>query len=176
MVKLADTAYADKNLRPLLTNKPINKTNNNNKNKLTEKQEKFCRLYVETGNASEAYRQAYETKTKSANAQYVEANKLISNPKIALRVNQLKETHQKKHNITVDSLLYELEEARQMALETNQAGASISATLGKAKLLGLDKQVIEHAGVIAGVNISEHITDKQIANIAKSILRRKENE
>ncbi|RIQ42397.1 terminase small subunit, partial [Bordetella avium] len=37
---------------------------------------------------------------------------------------------------------------RQAALsaETAQSSAAVAATMGKAKLLGLDKQVIEHSG------------------------------
>ena len=47
--------------------------------------------------------------------------------------------------MTVDSLLVELEQARQIALgaETPQTAAAVSATLGKAKLVGLDKQILD---------------------------------
>ena len=41
----------------------------------------------------------------------------------------------------VDSLMLELEEARWLALATNVAA---SATMGKAKLAGLDNQIIDH--------------------------------
>lgn len=107
---------------------------------LTPKQEKFCQVYVETGNASEAYREAYNSKSKAA---AVDAKKLLDTPKISLRVGQLRERLVKKHNVTVDSLIIELEEARAMAFETAQVSAAVSATMGKAKLCGLDKQVIE---------------------------------
>ncbi len=39
--------------------------------------------------------------------------------------------------ITVESILEELEEARQIALATKSPTAAISASMGKAKLLGL---------------------------------------
>lgn len=48
-----------------------------------------------------------------------------------------------RHKITVDDLLKELEEARMMAIKTEKAGPMAQATMGKAKLLGLDKQVEE---------------------------------
>lgn len=53
-----------------------------------------------------------------------------------------------RHEITVDTLLAELEEARQAALgaETPQTSAAVSATMGKAKLLGLDKKIVELTG------------------------------
>jgi hypothetical protein len=46
--------------------------------------------------------------------------------------------------LTVEDLLRELEEARQLAISTEAPAPAVSATMGKAKLLGLDKQVIDH--------------------------------
>ena len=46
--------------------------------------------------------------------------------------------------VTVESLTEELEEARQVGLSTESASAMVAATMGKAKLYGLDKQVIDH--------------------------------
>lgn len=48
-----------------------------------------------------------------------------------------------RHRITVDDLLAELEEARAMAIKTEKAGPMAQATMGKAKLLGLDKALEE---------------------------------
>lgn len=117
---------------------------------VTEQQEKFCRVFVETGNASEAYRQSYKSDRKSVNSVAVDASRLLDNPKVNLRIGQLRDVHVKRHNVTVDSLIAELEEARIAALtaETVQASAATGATMGKAKLLGLDKQLIELSGEI----------------------------
>lgn len=113
---------------------------------LTIKQEAFCQAYIETGNASEAYRTAYaadKMKTESVNRK---AKELLDNGKIAARVAELQGDIKQRHNVTVDSLLAELEEARQKALnaETPQSSAAVAATMGKAKLVGLDKQIIDH--------------------------------
>lgn len=115
-------------------------------NALTLKQEKFCLAFVETGNASEAYRRAYETEAMKPETINRKAKELTDTGKIAARVEELRETHRVRHRVTVDSLLLELEEARQAALkaETAQAAAAVGATMGKAKLMGLDKQVIDH--------------------------------
>ncbi|AUN23732.1 terminase small subunit (plasmid) [Clostridium botulinum] len=48
-------------------------------NKLTNKQKAFCDYYIETGNATEAYKMAGYKIYKSAG---VEANKTLNNPKI----------------------------------------------------------------------------------------------
>ncbi len=115
---------------------------------LTIKQEAFCQAYIETGNASEAYRSSYAAENMKPDAVHVQASKLLDNPKIALRVTELRGEIKDRHCVTVDSLLAELEEARQAALtaETPQSSAAVAATLGKAKLTGLDKQIIEHTG------------------------------
>ncbi|RXO38238.1 terminase small subunit [Salmonella enterica] len=115
---------------------------------LTIKQEAFCQAYIETGNASEAYRTAYAADKMKPEAVHVQASKLQDNPKIALRIKELRGEIKKRHNVTVDSLLAELEEARQAALgaETPQSSAAVAATMGKAKLTGLDKQVVELTG------------------------------
>lgn len=59
--------------------------------RLTPKQEKFCLVYLETGNASEAYRQAYSTRRMSENSIYVEASKKLKLPNISLRLKKLNE-------------------------------------------------------------------------------------
>lgn len=120
---------------------------------LTPKQEKFAQLYIETGNASEAYRQAYSTKGKSENYIHVNACKVLGNAKVTLRVKELKAKHEKRHDITVDHLLAELEEARQLAAQTAQTSSMVAATMGKAKMLGLDKKVIEVEQKALQINI-----------------------
>ena len=119
---------------------------------LTPKQESFCQLYIELGNASEAYRQSYDADSMNENTVNRKAKELLDNGKITARLDQIRKEHSKRHNITVDSLLLELEEARQAAFEGErpQVSAAVSATMGKAKLLGLDKQVIEHTGANGG--------------------------
>ncbi|WP_373100582.1 MULTISPECIES: terminase small subunit [Pasteurellaceae] len=116
---------------------------------LTPKQEKFCQLYIELGNASEAYRQSYDCSRMSNEAVNVEAVKLLNsqkNPKIALRVEELKQTHQERHNLTIDDLLDELETARKGALSKKQFNIAVQATMGKAKLLGFDRKTLELQG------------------------------
>ncbi len=62
----------------------------------------------------------------------------------------------KRHEVTVDSLLTELEEARLNAKTTKQPGAEISAVMGKAKLTGLlvDRQEIKD---VSKMNMEELI-------------------
>lgn len=124
--------------------------------KLTPKQENFCLAYLETGNASEAYRRAYDASKMSEQVLYNEAAKLLNNRKISVRLEELRKPIMERHAITVDDLLAELEEARRLALETEAPAPAVSATMGKAKLLGYDKQLIDvtsNGGSIAPTRI-----------------------
>ena len=118
--------------------------------KLTPKQEKFCQKYIETGNASEAYRQSYDCENMADESINVKACELLKNGKIAVRLNELKDEHAKRHAITVDTLLAELEEVRSLALVPRgeigavQLNVAVNAIMGKAKLLGLDKKVVDN--------------------------------
>lgn len=62
---------------------------------LTPKQEKFAQLYVELGNASEAYRVAYNSKAK-AESVHVNASKVLSDARVSLRVKELREQLEEK--------------------------------------------------------------------------------
>jgi len=121
---------------------------------MTPKQEQFARLYVETGNASEAYRQAYNTDNMKPETVTNEAYKLLQAPDISAMVDDLKAEARQRHAVTVDDLLHELEQARAAALTapTPQSSAAVSATMGKAKMLGL---LVDKAGIKAEAEIQE---------------------
>ena len=58
--------------------------------KLTIKQEKFVLKYLECGNASEAYRFAYNCSKMSDNAIWCNASQLLADTKVAQRLDYLK--------------------------------------------------------------------------------------
>lgn len=74
---------------------------------LTPKQDAFCRKYIETGNASEAYRQSYDAGDMKPATINRNAKALLDNSKIAARLAELTANLQKKHEITVDRVLKE---------------------------------------------------------------------
>ena len=104
---------------------------------LTPKQEAFCLAYIETGNASEAYRRAYNAENMKPETVNRKAKEVMDNGKITARLDELQVAHQERHNVTIDSLTDELETARTIAVAEKQPSASVSATMGKAKLHGL---------------------------------------
>lgn len=117
---------------------------------VTEQQEKFCQAFVETGNASESYRRGYNTENMAVNTIAKRASELLDNGAVAGRIAALRETHTKRHAITVDTLLEKLNNVYTVALgaDTPQSSAAVQAVMGQAKLLGLDKQLIELSGEI----------------------------
>ncbi|MFZ4835773.1 terminase small subunit [Rouxiella sp. Mn2063] len=123
-------------------------------------EEKFAQSFVELGNASEAYRAAYKADKMSDNAISVEAHRVKERPRVSLRIKELQGEVKQRHNVTVDSLIAELEEARQKALsaETPQSSAAVAATMGKAKLTGLDKQIVELQGSV-GLNLNKSLNE-----------------
>jgi phage terminase small subunit len=112
---------------------------------LTVKQNAFCMAYIESGNASEAYRQAYDAQNMKAATVNRKAFELTENGKIRARLDELRNQHSARHVVTIDSLIDELETTRKTALsaDTPQCTAALNATMGKAKLLGFDRQVVE---------------------------------
>jgi phage terminase small subunit len=75
---------------------------------LTLKQESFCRFYLETGNASEAYRRAYDASGMQDTTINRNACELLKNNKIATRVAELQAQLAERHNITADKIVVEL--------------------------------------------------------------------
>ena len=72
---------------------------------LTPKQEKFVQLYLETGNASEAYRRAYDAVGMKPETVNVKAHELLKNGKITARVEELQEELRKKADIKKEELV-----------------------------------------------------------------------
>lgn len=143
------------------------------KRRFTEKMESFCLAYVETGNASEAYRRSYNTANMAYKTAQREGYNTLQNPLVQARIEELRIKVMERHEITVDTLLAELEEARQAALgaETPQTAAAVGATMGKAKLLGLDKKIVELTGK-GGAPIETRSTVKVDQQALESVLAR----
>lgn len=64
------------------------------------------------------------------------AHRIASRDDVKRRVVELRQMQAKRHNVTVDTLIEELEQAREVGMQEGQSGAMVAATMGKAKLLG----------------------------------------
>jgi len=114
--------------------------------KLTIKAENFCQLYVQKGNRSEAYKLAYDVRpgTKAITIR-VSASKLLKEPHIQQRIDEIREKVRKRHELKIDDIMAELDENRDLALKEKQASAATQATMGKAKVAGflIDKMQVD---------------------------------
>lgn len=75
--------------------------------KLTIKQEKFCNKYLECGNASEAYRYAYDCSKMSDNSVWCNASQLLADTKVAQRLEYLKSHLAEASGITALQIIRE---------------------------------------------------------------------
>ena len=110
------------------------------------KHEKFCQVWHECGNKSEAYRDSHPNSVKWKDATiHNKASELSKRGEIAARLEQLQKDGLDAHGVTMGSLIKELETCREIALacDNPQTSAAINAIMGKAKLVGLDKVIIE---------------------------------
>ena len=137
------------------------------------KKELFAQKWFETGNKSEAYRYSHPTANEWKDATvHNKASALSKDDEVLARLEELKELAVKRHDITIDSLIDELEQARctAMTCETPQTSAAVTATMSKAKLLGLDKQIIDHTSSDGSMSPKDlEISDEQFARVLNQL-------
>ena len=104
---------------------------------LTAKQEAFCVELARTGNASEAYRKAYDASGMKAATISRTAAELQSRPKIAARIEALRTEVRRKGVVTLEEHLKALGVLRNKAVEARQYSAAISAEIARGKVCGL---------------------------------------
>lgn len=73
--------------------------------KLTSKQAKFAKLFVESGNASEAYRKSYNTSRMKPESISRKAFDVLNNVKVSARINSLKEGLDKEDRYSLEKVL-----------------------------------------------------------------------
>jgi phage terminase small subunit len=108
---------------------------------VTPKQEAFVREYAIDKNATQAaIRAGYSKKT----ARDIGCENLAK-PNIAAAIVANEEAHAERCNVTVDNINDDLVADRQLAHTVGQAGAAVSASMGRAKLYGLVTEKAEMA-------------------------------
>lgn len=128
------------------------------------KHEAFAQALAKGQSASEAYVSAGYSPNDG------NAARLKGNERVAARLAELQQRAAAKTELTVATLIEELEEARIIAVEAKQASAAVSATMGKAKLTGhiIDRR--EHSGPnggpIAFLDLTK-LSDAQLDQLAE---------
>ena len=104
---------------------------------LTPKQENFCIAYIETGNASEAYRRSYACKKMKPETIAKRASELLDNGNIAGRVREIRAPAVKKAEITLEQHLNDLKRLRDLAEASEKYGPAVTAEMARGKASGL---------------------------------------
>ena len=92
---------------------------------LTPKQEKFCQVFFNTGNATYAYKKVYDCKKIKADSLRNTAKNLKDHPKIQARLKELQEQYERESSVdrrrieqvlvdivtSMDSDLYDIDES-----------------------------------------------------------------
>lgn len=104
---------------------------------LTAKREAFARAFVETGNATEAYRRSYNVRpdTNPQNM-HVNASKLLADAKVKQRVDELRAAAAERTEITLLDIAQMLKDAHSVGSKGGDASAMTEAAMSLAKLLG----------------------------------------
>lgn len=128
---------------------------------LDAREEAFCLSYVRHRNARIAYEAYLPDSLASPAAKRVEGCRLLQRPNIALRIEQLRQVAIGETHATVATLLKELDEAREHALEIEQPATAVTATMSKARLAGFLKP--EDKLNLGGVSVVVHISPEDAA-------------
>jgi phage terminase small subunit len=105
---------------------------------LTIKQLRFCHAFIKNGgNASAAYRGAYDAEKMGSSSIGREASLLLDHPSVTAKIEALEAQVAVLANVTPEGIAAEFDDNRSHALQWRQASAMNSATERKADLLDL---------------------------------------
>lgn len=99
------------------------------------RRERFCHLFVKCGVATTAYARAGYT-IGPYHSVATNGSRLLKNADVKARIEELRRHMTARTAVTVQSLAEELDEARALALRTEQPSAAVQASTVKAKLFG----------------------------------------
>jgi hypothetical protein len=120
--------------------------------------ERFVQRLFEGKSAVDAHEQAGYARDDG------NAARLAANPRIRERLTELQSAIAAENKVTVESLLNELEEARQKATSLDQLSAATAAIMGKAKISGLliNRTEIGAPGDFSKCQSTEEVVDEML--------------
>jgi hypothetical protein len=118
-----------------------------------QKHEKFVQFLFEGQPANQAY--------EAAGYRYHEGNasRLRSSEKVIDRLRELQEAAARNSEMTVESLVAELEAVRQHATSDRQWGSAVKAIAEKIKLSGLLVQRVEVSNILSAIPVDASYAD-----------------
>ena len=133
---------------------------------LTGKQELFAQSIAAGMGPSDAYRKSYNAENMKPASIAVQANKLLSDPNIALRVDLLRKPVVEKLQYGLEQAMLEAAEAFDVSKGKEQGGAMVAAVQLRSKLNGL---LVERKEITVNIieTMSNDALDAFIASKAK---------
>lgn len=136
---------------------------------LTIKQENFCLAYIETGNASEAYRRAFNTKNTSERVINNKASEMIKRDDIRVRLEELRRPAIEAAQITLEDHLNDLKRLRDAAWESEKYGPAIQAEVARGKASGFYIERVESGNPGDFDKLGDDELERSIEEAARAI-------
>lgn len=136
---------------------------------LTLKQENFCLAYIETGNASEAYRRAYNATNMLENTVNRRAKELVDDGKITARLTEIRKPVIEAAQVTLENHLNDLKRLRDDAWASEKYGPAIQAEISRGKASGHYIERVESGKPGDFDKLSDDDLERYITDAAKLI-------
>lgn len=104
---------------------------------LTPKQEAFIAAYLETNNASEAYRRAYDCSRMKPESVWRKAVEVLENVNVSARIAAVRKEARQSVKITLKDHLETLQDLRDKARDAGQFSAAVKAEESRGKASGI---------------------------------------
>jgi hypothetical protein len=131
---------------------------------LTPKQEKFAQEVASGKSQADAYRAAFNVRPNTKPETIVQsASKIMANPNVSTRVDELREVAAKKAVITLESHLEDLQKLRNMAVKDGKWSAAVAAEIARGKAAGVYVDKVEITGKDGGAIQHSTVTAEEIA-------------
>lgn len=133
---------------------------------LTPKQEAFAQAVAQGMNQSDAYRSCFKVrKGTKPDSIHQSACRVMSNVKVASRIQELRAPAVKAVAITLEEHLRELADLRDKAAGDGKWAAAVSAESARGRASGLYTEKVEHSGIIGTASVD--VTPEQEAMLRK---------
>ncbi len=136
---------------------------------LTIKQENFCLAFIETGNASESYRRAYDAEKMSAKVINNRASELLANGGVAVRIAELRKPAVDAAQVSLETHLNDLKRLRDDAWASEKYGPAIQAEISRGKASGHYIERVESGKPGDFDKLSDDDLEQYITDAAKLI-------
>jgi len=127
--------------------------------KLTAKQEAFVLAYLATGNATESYRRAYSPKKMSDENINVEASRLLKNPKVAPRLDAVREKVAERAIVSKEWVISRLVENVNRSMQAEAVKDSEGSSTGEYRYEG---SVANRALELIGKELKMFVDRKEV--------------